>query len=70
MSVIEPRPFMGREEFDANDPDLESKIEALRQKAAAFGSNVVRLAYRGAPKVQVFIGTNHDFRYTAEDRVT
>lgn len=61
---------MGREEFDEDDPDLESKIEALRQKAAEFGSNVVRLAYRGVPKVQVFIGTNHDFRYTAEEPVS
>lgn len=70
MSVEISRPFMGRHEFQADDPDLDSKIEALREKAKEFGSNVVPLAYRGEPVVRVYYGTNHNHQYAAEDHAS
>jgi len=61
---------MGKHEFQADDPELERKIEALRETAREFGSNVVPLAYNGVPVVSVYIGTNHSHQYLAEDRAS
>lgn len=58
------RPYMGKEEFDTEDPDLEGKLQAIELRARQFGSAVVQVQYPGMP-LQVFIGTNHPYSYDA-----
>lgn len=60
------RPYMGRVEFDGDDPDLQDKLRALEHRARVFGSDVVTVAYRGMP-VQAFVGTNHPHQYEVDN---
>lgn len=48
---------MGMVEFDLNDPNTQTEIDELKEKARKFGSEVIEIIYALRPNIAlVFVG--------------